>query len=65
VITAPGLSDGRVRHKREAEEIRAAIKAKLNLLNKGGCGYRHYLEFRVKYHEIMLEQARAELDMAT
>jgi hypothetical protein len=61
VITAQELVDGRVRHKWETEEIQAAIEQGLNLLNKGGRGYRHYLEFKVKYYETMLAHARAEL----
>jgi hypothetical protein len=61
VITAEELVDGRVRHKWETEAIKAAIQRELNVLNKGGHGYRHYLEFRVKYYETMLAHARAEL----
>jgi hypothetical protein len=40
------------------EDRRAATKAGLPLLNKGGQSRGHYLKFKISYHKDMLAKAR-------
>ena len=62
VITGEGFVDRKQRRKRETDEKNTALRAKVPLLNKGGLACPHYLRFKIKYHEDMLAEARAEFD---
>ncbi len=62
VIPESNLPSGKTRHVFETDEQNAAINAGKPLLNKRGYGRGYYLEFKVKYHEKMLSEARRALE---
>ena len=47
-------------HALERQEIKTAIERAENILNKGGSGYPRFVEFKIKYYEKMLDEAKDE-----